>query len=110
MWGSKPWDNDKAADWFSKLMETTDLPAEVRSVLKSRNEEKSEVLRAAVFCVLQFGRVYVWPINDLNKDLQHAIAALEKILEDEDYCYSQKVISEINEELSELKRRISPLQ
>ena len=109
MWESKPWDNDKAADWFAKLMRKSDFPSQIRASLVLVGEANTPILRAAVFCMLQFGRVYIWPINDLKKDLQLAILALERVLEDEEYCYSDNMIEEINVELDELKNRISPL-
>ncbi len=110
-WDNKPWDNDRAADWFGKLMDQTELPLKVRNTLLLCNEEdlygdNTPVLRAAVYCVLQFCRVYVWPINFLDSDLELAIKATKKILQDEEYCYSEEIISEIQEELKQLETRL----
>jgi len=112
MWDSKPWDNDRASDWFAKLMEQTDFPLKIRNTLLLYKEEdphgnNTPLLRAAVFCTLQFCRVYVWPINDLDNDLQLAVNATKKILQDQEYCYSDEIIKEINEELNELNKRMS---
>ncbi|MGY3793366.1 hypothetical protein [uncultured Aquimarina sp.] len=111
MWDSKPWDNDRAADWFAKLMEQTDLPSKVRKTLLLHKEkdpygDNTPILRSAVYCVLQFCRVYVWPINDLDNDLALAIDATKKILTDQEYCYSDEIVDEINAELLELKQRL----
>jgi hypothetical protein len=115
MWGIKPWDNDRAADWFAQLMENTDFPSQVRTTLLLHHEEdvygeNTAKLRAAVFCMLQFGRVYVWPINELKNDLELAIHATEKILLDEEYCYSEEITDQIKSELEELKSRYSKLE
>lgn len=112
MWGSKPWDNDRAADWFAKLMKDTDLPLQVRSALllcqkEDPYGENTAKLRAAVFCMLQFGHVYIWPIEELKKDLQLAIHATEKVLLDEEYCFDEEITDEIKVELEELKSRYS---
>jgi len=111
MWDSKPWDNDRAADWFAKLMEQTDFPSKIRETLYLHEKDdphgdNTSLLRAAVYCILQFCRVYVWPINDLDNDLLLAINATKKILQDDEYCYSDEIIDEINSELMELERRL----
>ena len=111
MWDSKPWDNDVAADWFGKLMDQTNMPALVRKTLLLTNEEDaygehSPKLRAAAYCVLTFGRVYVWPINELDRDLQLAILALKKVLLDDAYCYSDEITDQIEHEIEELERRV----
>jgi hypothetical protein len=114
MWGNKPWDNDRAADWFAKLMENTKLPAEVRQTLQlsseeNYDEENTPLLRAAIYCILQFGHVYVWPVNDLENDLKLAIEAAGKVLEDEEYCYSEEVTDMVRQELEELKKRLNKI-
>lgn len=110
MWGNKPWDNDRAADWFANLMHITSFPEQIRSTLllceqEDAYGENSELLRAAVYCALQFCRPYVWPIEHLDSDLDLAIKATHKILSDESYCYSEKITAEIQEELKELEFR-----
>lgn len=111
MWDKKPWDNDRAADWFGKLMDKTEFPTRVREALMLCEKEdpygdNTPILRAAVYCVLQFCSVYVWPINNLDRDLALAIKATSMILTDEEYCYSEEIVSEIKEELRELKERL----
>jgi hypothetical protein len=114
MWGPQPWDNDLAADWFRGLMKDTKLPFHVRKVLKLSNTKEVDpeitpMLRAAAFCVLQLGHVYVWPVDDLEDDLKLARQSLQVVLNDEDYCYSEEVTSKINKELSELEIRLKKL-
>ena len=46
----------------------------------------------------------------LKNDLQLAIHTTEKILLDEEYCYSEEITNEINTELEELKTRYSKFE
>ena len=113
MWGGEPWDNDRAADWFAKLMQVTHFPDQVRATLllceqEDVSGENTPLLRAAVYCALQFCRVYVWPIERLDDDLELAIKAARKILADEDYCYSEEIVAQLQAELAELERRRKP--
>lgn len=113
MWGDEPWDNDQAADWFANLMRATHFPDRVRATLLLCDEEddsgeNTPLLRAAVYCVLQFCRVYVWPIDRLDDDLELAIKAARKILSDESYCYSEEIVAQIRGELQELELRRKP--
>ena len=114
MWGEQPWDNDQAADWFAGLMEKTSLPEKVRTTLrladKGLDEETTPLLRAAAWCVIQFGRVYVWPVNELEFDLQLAIRALDVVLQDEEYCYSEEVTAKIKEEQTALQERLDRIK
>lgn len=110
MWGDKPWDNDRAADWFANLMHVTRFPDQVRAALllcerEDISDEDTALLRAAVYCVLQFCRVYIWPIDHLDSDLDLAIKATRKILSDESYCYSEELTAQIHAELEELELR-----
>lgn len=110
MWGDKPWDNDAAADWFANLMHNTNFPEQIRMTLLLCEQgdavgEDTAVLRAAVYCILQFCHVYVWPVDQIDKDLNLAIKAIHKILSDENYCYSEKIVAEIKAELKELESR-----
>ena len=110
MWGDKPWDNDRAADWFANLMHLTNFPDKIRETLlvceqEDIDGENSALLRAAVYCILQFCRPYIWPIDDLNNDLDLAIKATHKILSDRSYCFSEEVTIQIQAELKELELR-----
>lgn len=110
MWGKESWDNDQAADWFAGLMEKTSLPDKVRITLrlaeKGLDEETIPLLRAAAWCVLQFGRVYIWPVNDLEADLRLAVRALDVVLQGEEYCYGEEIIVKVKEEQAVLKERL----
>lgn len=110
MWGNKPWDNDSASDWFAHLMGVTQFPDHIRETLllcekEDAGGENTALLRAAVYCVLQFCRVYIWPIEKIDNDLDLAIKATHKILSDESYCYSEETSIQIQAELKELELR-----
>lgn len=114
MWGIQPWDNDRAADWFALLLNTTTLPTLVRPTLQlaqtdALDAEHIPLLRAAAYCLLQFGHVYVWPVEDLTSDLALAIRALQLVAQDEAYCYSEEVRSVVEAERHSLQVRLDSL-
>jgi hypothetical protein len=110
MWGDQPWDNDRAADWYGVMMKKTGVPAYVRKTLSEElNKDSSEVLRAAAFCVVQFGRIYVWPTDELRDDLKLAIAALQQVLNDDDYCHSIEITIEVRAELAQLEEQLKTI-
>lgn len=110
MWGNAPWDNDRAADWFARLMESTRLPDHVRATLRLCEQddpggENIPLLRAAIYCVLQFCRPYVWPIDQLDADLELAARAARRLLADEDNPLPADIEAQVREALAELERR-----
>lgn len=110
MWSREPWDNDRAADWFANLMQLTHFPDQVRKTLllcerEDVDGENTTLLRAAVYCASQFCRVYVWPIEHLDDDLELAIKAARRILSDESYCCSEEIVAQVQAELEELELR-----
>ncbi|RAJ25508.1 hypothetical protein [Pedobacter cryoconitis] len=108
MWGDQPWDNDPAADWYGTMMKKTGLAAHVRKTLSEElHKDSADVLRAAAFCLVQFGRIYVWPTKELKDDLKLGIAALKQVLEDDEYCHSIEITVEVRAELAELGERLN---
>ena len=78
-WGELPWDNDAAADWFGDLMDKTRLAQEVERTLKLDVEDSYEEIRAAASVLLFLGRVYIWPVHDLDRHLTLAADRLEEV-------------------------------
>jgi hypothetical protein len=114
MWGNNPWDNDAAADWFGQLMKQTGFVNQVRYTLtladlNKENEEITPLLRAAAYCLVQFGHVYVWPVDFLESDLKLGIRALDIVLRDDSYCYSEEIKTKIMEELKQLEARFNQI-
>lgn len=102
-WGSTAWDNDDAADWFGELFETTNLARHVEKALNERDlEEYAGKVRAAAYLLVALGRVYIWPVPDLERQLKLAIAKLEAIRELPDY----QGWLEVDEEIAVLRSRL----
>src|SRR4051812_22395379 len=95
-WGKAPWDNDDAADWFGELFSATKLAACVEKTLKKKDvEEYAGQIRAAAYVLIALGRVYVWPIDDLDRHLRLAIEKLEAISQLPDYEGEPAIAAEI---------------
>jgi hypothetical protein len=104
-WGHAGWDNDDAADWFGDLFAVTKLAARVEQTLKTKDvEEYAGRIRAAAYMLVALGRVYIWPIEDLDRHLRLAIEKLESISELEDYQGDKTIAAEIAELKSRLRQ------
>ena len=105
MWALQPWDNDAAADWFGDLMEVTNLRAKWLDGIREDCTDAPEIVRAAGALFVMLGRVYVWPIDDYDHDLELAISALSKVAHTESVQESPELVAAIENELAELKSR-----
>jgi hypothetical protein len=106
-WGTAAWDNDLAADWFGNLFDKTKLARHVEKALDySDLEEYAAEIRAAAWVLATLGRVYVWPVSDLERHLKLAIAKMEAIRELPDY----EGVPEIDEEIAALRSRLQELK
>jgi hypothetical protein len=105
-WDKLPWDNDKAADWFGDLFDETQLAARVEETLKLDANNSHEKIRAAASVLLFLGRVYIWPIQDLNRHLALAADRLEEVSRVEVIAESPELVEEIRHEIQELRSRI----
>jgi len=104
-WGVAPWDNDSAADWFGDLFDEIPLAARVEGILNADPEEYAEEIRAAAALLIMLGRTYMWPVDDMDRHLELAIAQMEKVqarYEDE-----PEFASAVAEEIIVLKSRLS---
>lgn len=104
-WGTAAWDNDDAADWFGELFTSTKLAQRVEKALKTKDvEEYAGKIRAAAYMLVVLGRVYIWPVEDLDRHLRLAIEKLEAISKLEDYQGDAHIAAEI----AELRSRLLP--
>src|SRR3954452_8278729 len=104
-WGPAAWDNDDAADWFGDLFAATKLAQRVEKALKTKDvEEYAGKVRAAAYMLVVLGRVYIWPVDDLDRHLRLAIEKLEAISELDDYQGDPQIAAEI----AELRSRLQP--
>ena len=81
MWAYAPWDNDEAADWFGDLMDRTSLREAWLEGISQDASESPGVVRAAGALFVMLGRVYVWPLQTYDEDLERTISALSRVAE-----------------------------
>jgi hypothetical protein len=106
MWDYKPWDNDGAADWYGDLMDSTKLRDTWLEGIKEDPIDSPDVVRAAAGLFVMLGRVYIWPIDNYDNDLELTISQLGKVAENDDYKEIPELIEIISSELDELKSRL----
>jgi len=79
-WSDNPWDNDAAADWFGNLMHSTRLRnAWCEGMRADPDDDKGEIRYAASWLFVQLGRIYVWPMETFEADLELTIRVLEEL-------------------------------
>jgi len=76
-WGTEPYANDTAADWFGNNLSDKPLPEAIGEGLNSRYEE---VVRAAAFLLERVGYGYVYPYKLREGHLSLAIERLSAML------------------------------
>lgn len=105
-WDNKPYDNDGAADWFASLMDKSQLREHwLRSLETCNLDDRPEIARAAVWLFIQLGRIYVWPIENYQADLQLAITTAEKLKECDQLLEMSGMEEILEQELQELLAR-----
>jgi hypothetical protein len=108
-WASAAWDNDSAADWYADMFHATGLATYVAEALDRDIEEHRDEIRAAAYLLVALGRVYVWPIEDLEKHLALAITKLEAIKALETFKDSPDCVRAVDEEIAVLRSRLTKL-
>lgn len=106
MWDYKPWDNDGAADWYGDLMDSTKLRDTWLQGIKEDPIDSPDIVRAAAGLFIMLGRVYIWPIDYYDSDLELTINQLEIVAENEEYKEIPELIEIISGELNELRSRL----
>lgn len=105
-WGELPWDNDGAADWFGDLFDKTKLAEQVEDTLKLDVDDSYEEIRAAASVLLFLGRVYIWPVHDLDRHLTLAADRLEEVSRVDVVAESPELVEGVRAEIQELRSRI----
>ncbi|MFN9750418.1 MAG: DUF4259 domain-containing protein [Planctomycetota bacterium] len=104
-WGVAPWDSDSAADWYGDLFDEIPLAAKVEETLNADPEEYAEEIRAAAALLIMLGRTYMWPVDDMDRHLELAIAQMEKV--QATYEDEPELASAVAEEITVLKSRLA---
>ena len=104
-WGVAPWDSDSAADWYGDLFDEIPLAAKVEETLNADPEEYAEEIRAAAALLIMLGRTYIWPVDDMDRHLELAIAQMEKV--QATYEDEPELASAVGEEITVLKSRLA---
>jgi hypothetical protein len=107
-WGTAAWDNDSAADWYGDLFDATGFAKHVEDALNRDPEEDADVIRAAAFLLVQLGRVYIWPVDDLDRHLSLAVQKLEAVRELEEFQEAEGFVEGIDAEIAVLRSRLQP--
>jgi len=107
-WAFEPWDNDEAADWYGELMDRTRLREAWLEGIQADPGDAPATVRAAGALFLMLGRVYVWPIDHLDRDLETAIAALTGVAESGAFAEAPELGERLALEIEELKSRRRP--
>ena len=107
-WGTAAWENDGADDWFSDTFDATGLARRVEETLNGDPEDEHEEIRAAAYLLVTLGRVYIWPVEDLERHLALAASKLEAIRELEIYQEVPEFVAAIDAEIAALRSRLKP--
>ena len=112
-WGTKPWDNDGAADWFADFFEGLKPTEKIKAAFKY--DDDYDRLRAACFILGSIGRVYVWPddLDELKRLLEQGISLLSELIDTENdendflelWDSDPEVIQSVQQQIEELKAR-----
>ena len=107
-WGTAAWENDGAADWFGDTFDATGLARHVEETLNGDVDDACEEIRAAAYLLVALGRVYIWPVDDLDRHLALAIGKLEAIRALEMDQEVPEFVAAIDQEIEVLRSRHSP--
>ena len=117
-WGYKAYDNDEAADWFSRFWESKNFDLIENTLINFNPEnENYDEIRAAAHILVCFGSPYACPYDFLDKlkpTIKEIIAILEKMIDPPDdnwvfleiWDYSPSIIDEVKIQISELKKHL----
>jgi hypothetical protein len=84
-WGTQPWENDAAADWFSELFAETRLDDFILSTLRLDATNNGDEIRAAAFVLTRLAEVHIWPLTSLDTCLTLAERRLLELLADSEH-------------------------
>ena len=117
-WGYKAYENDEAADWFTRFWESKnfDLLQSTAANFDPRNENYDEI-RASAHVLVCFGSPYACPSDFLDKlqpTIQKVVAILENMINppSDEWTFleiwesSPEIIAEVRRQIAELKEHL----
>ena len=120
-WGSRPWQNDEAADWFHEFWKPRDIAFLINEINNfDEKQERYDSFRAASYVLQAFGSPYMWPAQHreiLKELLDKSIDVLEKMINppSDDWGFldmwgnNQEVIDSVRDQINQLKLRRSEI-
>ena len=105
-WGPAAWDNDTAADWYGDLFDATALVRHVDDALARDPGVDPDVIRAAAHLLVQLGRVYIWPLRELDRQLPLAVRKLEVVKGLDIFREAPGFVASIDADIAVLKSRL----
>ena len=107
-WGTKPWEGDRAGEWFAVMMEKTRLSKYVEKTLNQPIDEDfpemNDQIRAATTILVLLGVPEVWPFEDRERLLKLAISRLEELIAK---GHAGSATKQIRAEIAVLKSRLN---
>jgi hypothetical protein len=109
-WNWMPWENDEAADRYGDLMDETGLRDKWLRAMNADMSDSFDTVRAATGLFIMLGRVFIWPIDNYDEDLELAISKSQQLLQTPEYQEAPELLAIIQGEVQELKSRRTPEQ
>uniref|UniRef100_UPI003A85D559 hypothetical protein n=1 Tax=Leucobacter sp. BZR 635 TaxID=3378705 RepID=UPI003A85D559 len=110
-WGSAPWHNDAAADWFGDVFAGIDIDAHITDAFQY--DDDYDRVRAACYLLAVLGHSAVWPgeLEQLDDHLERGIELLNDMVEPgsdfrELWEDDSEVVLAVRPEIAELEARL----
>ncbi|MFM1724231.1 MULTISPECIES: hypothetical protein [Rhodococcus] len=111
-WGSAPWHNDAAADWFGGVFAGIDIDTHISDALEY--DDDYDRVRAACYLLAVLGHSMVWPgdLERLDGHLERGIELLTEMVEPESdfrelWEDAPEVVEAVRAEIAELETRLN---
>lgn len=80
--GYAPFDDDLAESLYSEIWQACNLPRLIRQMLSGVGDDEISVIevRALAYLLIVLGKSNIWPIDDLDDDLELVIGKLDQCI------------------------------
>ena len=79
-WGTEPWQNDSAQNWFEEMFSLTGLAEHIEETLSRTVEDYADEIRATAIVLLALGKE-AWPVEAYTRCATLARMRLAEMLE-----------------------------